>query len=233
MQRLVSRRGCRRVFVATVAWVVAMNGGIPPASASPVPGLLSPGTYTMRLVRSGLSADGPGRGVGAIYVSQSGTDTVERFDLQPDIIELVLATTGLGTNPKVMLKELVVGGIYFPASPAVLWRPLDHTGRVQQTSWQWTLNSSNGGVTLQTFSSARAPTAFSVANGQAVLVQEVTTTMYFGGTASGSIEVNHWEVVGESNEMFESYSGTFTFFGSTTRVDTLLLLGTLAGELAF
>ena len=230
----VSQRGVQRLLVLSIAWVVAMNAGAPPASASPIPGLLSPGSHALRLVKSGLDNGSVGEGSGSVDVVQDGTDTIETFNLSPEVLELVLTTGGLDTaNPKVMLKELVLSGIYFTANPPVPWRPFDSSGQVQTTGWQWTLDSSNGGVTLQTWSWADPAVTVHVESGQAALIQHVRTFMSFGGTGSGLVEVDHWEVVGDSNQMIEALEGTVTIFGSPIQVDMMLLLGTLAKELRY
>jgi hypothetical protein len=215
----------RRTLAAVVVWVVTMSTSVPAASASPIPGLLAPGSYALNVIRSGLGDVGPGRGTGSVTVTQNGADTVERFDILPDIFEYFLTTNGTD----VVLKELNIGGIYFPANPPVLWRPLDTTGQVPPTDWSWTLNSSNGGVTLRTYSWTEQSITVALENGQVAKVQTVNTYLYFSGTASGSVEIIHSELVGDSSQMSELYAGSFTFFGSTTRVDMLLVMGALFG----
>jgi hypothetical protein len=191
--------------------------------ASGTPGLLTPGSYPLRVIRSGT-----GETRNTVTVTQSGNSVLEHFDVASDVLEMTLRVPG--TLDDVGLTELDVAGIYFYGSPAVEWRPVSVDGVARPSSWSWTLNSDNGGVTLAASFTAKDPKLL-VFSGKTLLVQEVDTTLNFGGNASGSVHVTHLEVVNNSHRMIEIYSGGLSVFGSSySPVNMVLQLGDLGSE---
>lgn len=152
------------------------------------------------------------------------------YRLQPGDFEITLLAANeppvrpLGTY----LSELVIQGIYFTPAP-VLWRPTNAAGLVVAGSpWSWTINSSNGGVTLSQTSVAQEP-ATEFDDGVPVSVQRIDTTFTFSGTASGTLRLTHWEDLGAVGRVREHFDGTVSLFGSVTTMNTTVVLGGLGG----
>jgi hypothetical protein len=157
-------------------------------------------------------------------------EDVQRLALDHIELTLLNANNQLPVNHfGSYINDIYIDGIDFPANPPVLWRETNASGMViPNQPWSWTLQSSNGGVTLNQSSVARWPSTENV-NGLPVTVQRIDTTMTFSGNASGTLTVTHVQKVGDNLKMREQYVGDITVFGEHDNINTTIVLGGLGG----
>jgi hypothetical protein len=195
--------------------------------------MLPPGVYPVSVFETGEtsqyhSASDP---TTALTVTHADGRQTQRYRLNPGELELeLIAANATPLAPKgTQLTMLMIDGIYFFASPPVKWREVNAAGLVvPEQPWSWTLQSSNGGVTLTQTAVARQPTVEMV-DGTVVTVQRIDATLTFSGNASGTLQLRHWEEVGNYGRSRQQFSGTVTVLGSPSRVNTTVVLGGLGG----
>jgi hypothetical protein len=171
---------------------------------------------------------GPSQPLPSLTVTNNQGWQTQRYDLLGTDIEWTLlgAEDPLVKPTGTSLSDLVIEGIYFEPVLPVRWRPASVAGVMVPETWSWTINSSNGGVTLSQTSTSRAPEVQYI-DGVPTLVQRIDTTMNFSGNASGTLTITHWEEVGVNTRARDHFKGTVTVLDVRNVFDTSVVMGGL------
>jgi len=230
------RRLCIRATAAVTVVLIAMVlpvDPVDPVKPTLAPGMLPPGVYPLLAFDTGeSSAYHPSSDPGpALTVTHVNDRQRQQYRTYPGEFEIeLLAANATPLNPRgTLLSMLMIDGIYFFADPPVKWRDVNAAGVVvPDQPWTWTLHSSNGGVTVTQNAVARQP-AIEMVDGAVVSVQRIDATLTFSGNVSGTLQLRHWEEVGNYARSRQQFSGTVTILGTPTRVNTTVILGGLGG----
>ena len=172
-----------------------------------------------------VETDGP-----KLVVTNSGGTQTHRLQLEGGAFEWTMLGQGsnLPADPSgTYVNRLSLAGIDFAANPPVKWRPEDVAGLfVPNESWSWTLQSSNGGVTLHAeFQSLTPHTEY--IRGIPAIVERIQANLTFSGNAVGNLQWRHFQKSGNAQSARDEFEGSVTAGTDTSSFNTAFVMGGL------